>query len=167
MLDVKIKGLAELEKALQQLPDKLERNILRGALRQGALVIAAKAKELAPVRTGKLRNSIRVSSRIKKGIPVVVVKAGGRKKGEPFYAHMVEFGTAGHEIRPAGAKSLFIAGLMREIVHHPGAQKTPFMRPAFDASVAAATLAFAEHLKKRLTKAGIETPEVGLVLDEE
>jgi len=126
----------------------------------GAKIIQQRAYELAPVRTGKLRDSIRVSVRIKGGVPVASVKAGGNEKGDAFYAHMIEFGTASHLIAPKSAKSLYIAGLFDEVVHHPGATAHPFMRPAFDGTSQAAIQAFAAQVRKRLTKQGIDTPDV-------
>lgn len=165
MFDVKIKGLAELQKALAELPDKIERNIVRSALRAAAKVTAEEAKRRVPVRRGKLRDSIRVSTRLVKGKPTATVTAGGTKKGAPFYAHLVEFGAKAHFIKPKKAKSLFIAGVFREGVDHPGARKQPFLRPALDASAQAAVLAFGNAVKARLTKQGIDTPD--LAVDDE
>lgn len=164
MLDVKLKGFAELQKALDELPEKIERNIVRSALRAAAKVTEAEAKRLVPVRTGKLRDSIRVNTRIVKGKPTATITVGGSsskksKKTYPFYAHFVEFGAKAHFIKPKKAKSLFIAGVMRNGVDHPGARKSPFMRPALDASAQAAVLAFGQAVKARLTKQGIDTPD--------
>jgi HK97 gp10 family phage protein len=160
--EVNIKGMAELDKLLAELPDKLQRNVMRSALRAGAQVIKQRAQELAPVHTGKLRDSIRVSVRIKAGVPVATVKAGGNAKGGAFYAHMVEYGTAAHFIKPKTAKSLFLAGLFREGVDHPGAVAHPFMRPAFDAAAQEAVLAVALKVKARLTKQGLDTPDISV-----
>lgn len=162
MLDVKVKGFAELQKALDELPDKIERNIVRAALRAAAKVTEAEAKRLVPVRSGKLRDSIRVSTRLVKGKPKATITAGGNKRGAPFYAHLVEFGAKAHFIKPKRAKSLFIAGVLRDGVDHPGARKHPFMRPALDASAQAAVLAFGQAVKARLNKQGIETPDVAI-----
>jgi HK97 gp10 family phage protein len=162
-LDVKINGLAELDKLLAELPDKLQRNVLRSALRAGAKVIEERAKEQlqddGSVLTGRLRDSIHASVRLRRGKPVATIKAGGTGKGDAFYARWVEFGTAPHDIKPRKHKSLFFAGLARDVVHHPGAKKHPFMRPALDTATAAATLAFALQVKKRLTKQGLDTPD--------
>lgn len=174
---VRIDGLAELQRNLDELPAKIEQNILRGALRAGALVIADEARRLVPVQSGQLKESIRVSVRPMPGGRIVAtVKAGGRfkvyKSGKavkgaayrtkrggggydyhaPFYAHFVEFGTARHWIKPKNRKSLFIAGLLREAVDHPGARAKPFMRPAFDSKARAAVEALAEYIRQRLPK---------------
>lgn len=162
MLDVKIKGFAELDKALAELPAKIEKNIIRSALRAAAKITEAEAKRQVPVRTGKLRDSIRVSTKLVKGKPLATVTAGASKKGGPFYAHLVEFGAKAHFIKPKKAKSLFLAGVFREGVDHPGARKHPFMRPALDASAQAAVLAFGNQVKARLTKQGINTPDISV-----
>jgi len=163
MLEVKINGLAELEKTLSELTDKLQRNVLRSALRAGAKVIETQVKEQlqddGSVHTGRLRDSIHASVRVIRGKPVATITAGGSGKNAAFYARFVEFGTAAHDIKPKKHKSLFFAGLMREVVHHPGAKKKPFMRPALDTASAPATLAFALQIKKRLTKQGMDTPD--------
>lgn len=161
MLEIKIDGMAELEKALGELPVKLERNVMRGALRAGAKVIADEARRKAPRDDGDLQKSIRVSSRVVRGQPTVTVKAGGAKKGEydVFYAHMVERGTTAHFIKPKKAKSLFFAGLAHKVAKHPGAKKHPFMRPALDTKAGAALEAVKAYIRKRLTKEGISIPD--------
>lgn len=165
MLEVRINGLDALNRALDELPAKLQANILRGAMRAGAKVVERAVKDAAPVRTGKLRDSVRTSSRLDRrtGQVVATVKAGGSGgKRAAYYAHMVEFGTQAHDIKPQDAKSLFIAGLFGELVHHPGATARPFMRPAMDATQSAAALAVAEYCRTRLTREGLDAPEVFL-----
>lgn len=167
MLEINIQGLADLNKQLQELPAKIEANVLRGGLRAGAKVIEAEAKRLVPVgpprvtrtkngdvtlrKGGALRNSIRVSmrSRLKAGWLNVNIKAGDK---DAWYAHLVEFGTARHWIKPKNRKSLFFAGLAKELVDHPGAKPKPFMRPAFDAKHRAALDAMADYIRTRLPK---------------
>ncbi len=162
MLNVKLKGFAELEKALNELPEKIERNIVRSALRQAAKVIEAEAKRQVPVRSGKLRDSIRVSVKLKNGKPVATVTAGGNKRGQPFYAHFVEFGAAAHVIKAKRGKALAIGGGTVERVDHPGVRKKPFMRPALDGAARAAVQAFGEQVRRRLTKEGLNAPDVAI-----
>ena len=147
--ELHVSGLVELDKLLKELPAKVERNILRGAMRAGAKVFADRAKELVPVKSGQLRDSIKVSTRSKRGRVSATVSAGGKKA---FYAHMVEFGTARHFIKPRTRKSLFFAGLAREVVDHPGSTPKPFMRPALDGGQVEAVNAAADYIRKRLAK---------------
>lgn len=159
MLDVKIKGFAELQKALDELPGKLERNIMRGALRAGAKVFEAGAKRRVPVRSGKTKKAIRVSVKVVKGRIVATIRAGGQI---PVW---LEMGTNAHFIKAKKAESLSFGGTAREGVEHPGSQKHPFMRPTLDADAPAALLATGNYIKKRLTVQGINTPDID-VLDE-
>lgn len=147
--ELHVSGLSELDKLLKELPAKVERNILRGAMRAGAKVFEGRAKQLVPVKSGQLRDSIKVSTRSKRGRVSATVRAGGKKA---FYAHMVEFGTARHFIKPRKRKSLFFAGLAREVVDHPGSAPKPFMRPALDNSQREAVNAAADYIRKRLAK---------------
>lgn len=162
MTDVTIKGLAELQKMLDQLPANLEQNVLRSALRAGANVIKAEAQQqLAAhgnVKTGVLSKGLKVGTRAKGGKVTATVTAKGK---HGYIAHWIEFGTAAHEIRPKGAKSLFLAGAFKTIVHHPGIRPQPFMRPALDSRSAAAVIAVGEAIKKRLsTKNGLDTSDI-------
>lgn len=161
MASVEIKGLAELHKTLQELPAKIERNVLRGGLRAGAKVMEAEAERLCPeglptldgvkrgARKGELKRSIRVTMRASKSTVRATLKAGNKVA---WYAHLVEFGTARHWIKPRSRKSLFIAGLFKEVIDHPGARPKPFMRPAFDGKWRAAIDAMAEYIRVRLPK---------------
>ena len=67
MADVKIEGLAELERDLQQFVDKLQRNVVRASLRAGAKVFLEEARRQVPVgKTGALRRSLKIRRRPKK-----------------------------------------------------------------------------------------------------
>lgn len=171
MSDINVKGLAELQKFLDQLPVKAEQNIMRAAMRAGAKVILAEAKAKVPVgppsgenatlygaTVGALRDSLRISTSVRKGTIKARIRAGDNKKGQPvFYAHFVEFGTAAHFIAPKSRKALFWAGHPLEGgVNHPGARPQPFMRPAMHSQAQAALVAVGNAVKLRLTKAGLE-----------
>lgn len=161
---VNVKGLDALLAELDKLPVKIEANATRSALRTAALVVAADAKRRVPVGepsqenkrlyhdyAGALRASIHVNTGLKGGVPSATIVAGGHYKGtDTYYAHFVEWGTAAHWIRPAAAKSLFIAGLLRQAVQHPGARAHPFMRPAMDSQAAPALRAFGQAVADKL-----------------
>jgi len=167
--ELHISGLAELDAALKALPTKVEVNVMRGALRAGHKTIAdlARAKLAAngSVDTGALRDSIRIGR----------LKTKSKKFGwlrydliagdaTAWYAHLVEYGTASYytgkgksvrkpyEIKPRKRASLFIAGLMRETVTHPGAHPKPFMRPALDEGAQPAFQAVADYVRSRLPR---------------
>jgi HK97 gp10 family phage protein len=150
-----ITGGRELDAFLQTLSVKVEKNIMRSALRQGANAIKDEAKANVPVHLGELRKSIRVTTSAKGGRVSASVKAGNRKA---FYWHFVEFGTAAHNIAGKKGGSLMFGGHFARSVHHPGAVAKPFMRPALDAKADAALAAVAAQIRKRLTAEGINTP---------
>lgn len=173
MLETQITGLDELQKALDQLPVNVERKILRGALRAAQKVVMDRAKQLAPTAppnkenqdlyggyAGALRDSLRISTRKGRNGQVIARVIAGNKTA--YYAHMVEFGTAKHLIKPKNRKSMLIAGMMREVVNHPGAQKKPFMRPAADAAMSESSEAmdaFKAYMAPRITKEISELPD--------
>lgn len=153
MANVGITGGAELAEALRQFPVKLEVQVMASALRGGAKVVQQQAINNVPVDSGDLRDSIKIRRRTNKrtGFLNLGVVAGNKKA---WYAHLVEFGAKAHIIKPKARKSLLIAGLLREIVHHPGAKPSGFMRRAFDQTANGAIEEVA-----RLTAKGVERLE--------
>mgnify|MGYP000095970482 CR=1 FL=1 len=160
MLETKINGLDDLQKLLEQLPVDVERKILRGALRAGQKVVLEQAKASIHNVSGELTDSLRISTRKGKNGKISARVIAGNKTA--FYAHMVEFGTAKHLIKPKNRKSMLVAGMMREVVNHPGAQKKPFMRPAADAAASEgsqAMAAFKDYMQRRITKEMDKLPD--------
>lgn len=169
MSEIRVNGLADLQKFLDQLPAKIEANILRGALRQGIKPMKEAAIANCPtgepsetnkrkynLYTGALRDSIRISGRIdkRKGNVVARLVAGGKTKtgADVFYAKWVEFGTKPHVVGDG---------------FNPGVIAKPFMRPALDAQAGAAVVAVGEYIKKRLaTKNGLDTSEINIEVEE-
>lgn len=165
---IDIKGLAELDRVLKELPATIEGKVVRGGLLAGQKVIAQAARdnldENESVKTGELKKSIRIRFKKKSqrfGWVRYEVVAGGRKA---WYSHLIEFGTASfytgtgksvgkpYEIKPKNRKSLFLAGLFKEQVTHPGIKPRPFMRPALDENQREAVEAVAEYIRKRLPR---------------
>jgi HK97 gp10 family phage protein len=153
--DRNITGGAELDAFLKTLAPKIEKNIMRSALRAGAKVFKAEAQANVPVRLGTLRKSVRVSGGSKKGEVFASVKAGNKKA---WYWHFIEFGTGAHRIGPKVAKALLVGGAVVEKINHPGAQAKPFLRPALDVKADEAIAAITAQIRKRLTLEGINTP---------
>lgn len=144
-----IKGGKELDAFLKTLPAKMEKNIMRSALRKGANEIRNEAKANVPVDRGDLKKSLKVSTGGKRGKIIAKVKSGLR------YAHLVEFGTAAHKIEGKNGGFLFFNGMGVKSVHHPGSKAQPFMRPALDSKANAAIVAVGNQIRARLTKQGI------------
>lgn len=142
----KVMGLAELDKALKEFPAKMEQKILRGGLRAGAKRLEAIVLANVPVDEGDLKASIRTKTTARRGEVRSIVTAHSWK------AKFIEFGTAEHFIKPKRRKSLFFAGLAREVVHHPGTAPNPFMRRALDTGQLQAVQATADYIRSRISK---------------
>jgi len=158
--DINIVGGKELAEFLQTLPLKIEKNIMRSALRAGARVIANEAKLNVPIQDGDLRASIRTGSNAKKGQVEAYARAGNKKA---WYYRFVEFGTAAHIIKGKNGNNLkFTARDGKSIsvpqVLHPGAKAKPYMRPALDSKGDEAVVAVTKRIRERLTKEGINVP---------
>lgn len=165
MDEIPITGLSDLQALLDTLPVRVEKNIMRAALRAGAMVIRDEAVRLAPegqpsaeakktgAAPGDLRRSIRISTRVRAAAGWINVRVvAGDKKA--WYAHLIEMtGAAAHWIRPKGHKSLFLAGIFKEAVYHPGFKPRPFMRPALDGKAEEAINATADYIRNRLPRA--------------
>lgn len=164
MAEVNITGLADLNKALQELPGKIEANIMRGALRAGQSVIMREVKSRVPTDSGDLKNSVKIRFKgksMRHGWLRMHLSAGDKKA---FYAHMIEFGTGSYyegsgrtvggpyKIKPKKGKAINAGGAIRPEITHPGIKPQPFMRPGFDAANANAVQAVADYIKKRLPK---------------
>lgn len=150
MSTVKVKGLAELNRFLQELPVKMERTVLRSALGAGAGVIRKAARENIHRVSGDLARSLRVSTGSKSGTVTARVVTN------VFYGRFVEYGTRPHYI----PGPLVLNGKVLSGVNHPGIPSPrPFLRPALDNNAGAAVLAVAARIKERLTRQGLSAAE--------
>lgn len=99
MADFTVKGFAELESLLKKLPDTVPKKVTILSLRAGGRVLVKGMKSRVPVRTGKLRDSITVTTAAK------VTKnrsnaSVGFKKPVSRIAHLIEFGTKHSKAEP-------------------------------------------------------------------
>ena len=155
--DFSITGGKEIMDVLAKFPVEMESKIMRGMVSASGRVISKEAKRLAPIQTGDLRRSIRVSSKKPRyGKVTASVKAGGKRKGvSVYYAHMVEFGTKSHVIKPnkkRGKKAITFDGGVFADANHPGITPRPFMRTAMDTQIQNALDASIKYARKRIAK---------------
>lgn len=159
-----VKGLSDLQKFLDQLPAKLEANIMRGALRAGMNVVKPVAQAAVHSVSGELAAGLKVGTRRRGGTVIANLKATGPHRS---IAHLVEFGTHAHFIVARDGGWMSFGGIFAKSVAHPGARPKPFMRPALDSQASAATVATGEYIKKRLaTKEGLDTSHITIEGDE-
>lgn len=83
----------------EQITAEIEKHVM-DRLEVAGEQIASRARQIVPVASGKLKDTIRVVRL--KGDPKqnIRVYAGNRIKGGAFYAHMVEFGTVKMSAKP-------------------------------------------------------------------
>lgn len=112
---VEIKGLDEIDRRLKALPEKLRRRAIRQALKNGTEIVRSAAERIvkrskyAPHLANNIATKISVTAKEAHGIVGVNTKVP--------HGHLLEFGTKPHKIGPR---------------QHPGGEKHPFMRPAYD-----------------------------------
>lgn len=158
---VKIDGLGECLAALNALPDRLTTLAVRPALTYACELLADRARQEVPAAPptkanadrygavmGALRASIKVLPTTVNGTWVNCTVSAGSKVA--YYARWVEFGTAPHDIKGAMRKAVAFDGWVRDVIHHPGARKNPFMRRAADGGYADALARFSESLNRVL-----------------
>ncbi len=124
---VRVEGGEELLRQLQELPKKVGNQILRKALRKGAVPIEEEQQNRVAVDTGLTEKSIivRMGKRKVKGTQSVVIFPDPKKfeaAGRDFSAPYLEYGTAHMEAKP-------------------------FVRPSFDAKKDEAMKIIAEEIK--------------------
>ena len=174
-MNIQIKGLKELDNALKQLPEKVAKNGLRGAVRAGSKVIVDEAKQNAPKYSGKVGKNhpppgtlkrsiimkhIREASGAERQTFYVTVRSGKKyrrqgKKGnlsqDAFYWKFVEFGYyAGgskKNMTYRGARKARREGTLKGARYIP---PQPFMRPAFENKKMQAVQAIKDQLAKRV-----------------
>jgi HK97 gp10 family phage protein len=158
MSEVRVKGLSDLQKFLDQLPAKMERNVMRGALRAGMKTVQPVAQHAIHSVSGQLAAGLKIATRAQGGTVTAALKATGP---HAFVAQWVEFGTRPHTIAAKGGGFLAIGDGFYKSVQHPGAATKPFLRPALDQQAQPAVVAAAQYMKARLaTKEGLDTSAV-------
>lgn len=156
---ITVAGLSDLQKMLDTLPVRMEKNIMRSALRVGANVYRDRARNGAPVKSGNLKKSIKVKSQVRREKVITQVVAGG---GDVFYAKFIEFGTASfyegsgktvggpYTIKPKNGKALKFGNIYASSVTHEGVRPNAFMRRAFDGGESEAIQKTADYIRQRL-----------------
>lgn len=105
-VDISIVGDKKLQAKLRRLDLKVQRKIVRKALRDAAKPVLADAKARAPVDTGLLKRSlqVRAATRQRRGTFGVFIQTKGRdffniQGDDPyFYPAIVEFGSLKHAL---------------------------------------------------------------------
>lgn len=171
---IPLKGGPELLALLDQLPERLAKNLLRRTISVGGRIVRDEARLLAPKGTGLLARSIRLGSPKYDAATALVsvrIKIGGDKgdKGQhQFLATIWEYGSAaysGQSWRRDGrnrkrsvkvkfdGKTFF--GRYPDVAGH---RARPFMRPAMDTKAGEAINAMGRFLSEYLTWGEVRSP---------
>jgi len=94
---VKVTNLREINKALAAVG--VPKDAIKDAGKESGELVASEARSLAPVRTGALRNSIRVGATARGKITLLAGNNRSSKSGVP-YANPIHWGWFKRHIRP-------------------------------------------------------------------
>lgn len=153
-MTTKLIGKDDLARKIRALPDAVKREI-RAAMEKGANEIVAMMKNLVPVDSGDLRNSIGWTYGAAPAGSLVVKTIAGPDdlritifagNEAAYYARFVEFGTQGASRGQRVADTRRGAGYTRKSYRtHPGTAAQPFFFPAYRA--------FRPRVKRRISRA--------------
>lgn len=148
--NIRIEGVEDVVKRLDDAKIKNKVRPIRQALRFGAAPMKRDAKAMAPVRTGALKKAIGyINPRSKSQLFIYV---GPRRKNTGvYYGHFVEFGTAPRKYRKPQYRR--IGGKWVKVKHTGSMPAHPFMRPAFEKNKENIEKRFEQKIKKLIIKA--------------
>lgn len=129
MVDIDVIGMDDIIKKLKILPERVQKNVLTGAIRASTKPIIKEARNLVPKDSGTLKKSIGTKKRRSRDKNIIHFSVSPQKGGKNngWYAHFVEFGTVKQTAQP-------------------------FMRPAFEKK-GDKTIDFTrDYMRKRIDK---------------
>lgn len=90
-----ITGVPEIDRKLRTLEPRLQKKVVRQAMRAGMKLVESAARALAPRDSGQLAAGIKTrAARARRGTITIEVRVGeGDFKGETFYGGFQEYGT--------------------------------------------------------------------------
>lgn len=142
-MNIKIEGMVELAGQLEKLKATARGEEVRAALLDSAAMLADAARTNAP--QAPYPTNYRGKQIAPGGLKRSIKSAPGRQsknflqafaftlKGAAPHAHLVEFGTKPHAIKPKDKKFLVFGNLFKRFaksVQHPGSREIPFFRNA-------------------------------------
>lgn len=167
MNEVKVIGVEDINRKLNEFEDKIARKHLKDSLRAVAVPIVKSIKNnirgKLKKRTGTLLRSIGSWFYNKAGSGTIYVgpKTGRRAKYDAWYAHFLEFGTSGFGKRSQSWSSKLVTTKSGFTVKKKvgtttgyakkggGIQARPFIRPAWDQHKNSITENLGKELKQR------------------
>lgn len=129
-----IEGQEDWDRILRQLPRRTSKAVIKRGLTRALKPVQEDAQSLVPVDTGKLKESITISHKVRSRSGVAVSVRGGLEMyvgpswPDGAHGHLIEFGTV--KTKPQ-----------------------PFLRPAWDRNVAQMSKIAREEISKAISKA--------------
>lgn len=167
----RVEGLDDILGALRNLEKRIVRGGVDKALRAASKPVIEAMRAEVPVETGSLKKSLGLKLRTYKaaGRRVSIIGARSRpyqtklgKRNPAYYAHLVEFGVAPHDLREQ-RKVLGLKGVRTRVGKkprmHPGHAGTGAMRRGFERAGPAAKAELIRVLRE--TVAANTTPGTG------
>jgi len=151
-------GLKELQAALKELPDRIAKNVLRGAVNAGASIIKKDAVARAPVFTGPVSAGHPPPGTLKRAIVQKQIKELSSQTKQTFYVTV----RRGKQYRNQGKKGNLSQDAWYAKFVEFGTSKMParpFLRPAFEAKKNEAIEAIKAYLTKRIEEEAAKLPK--------
>lgn len=153
--EIKIEGLSDLLRAMQQLPQAIQQKCLRRAMVPGAQVIRNAAQDLVRQKTGLIKRAIRIAYNRQESTPGravyhVFVSMKVKKVGTAFISSR----RALKKLREAGNQGRIYDAFYWRFLEFGTVKMAakPFMRPAFDATNHEATATITSKLAELIDK---------------
>ncbi len=146
---VRIEGLAELDRALRELPDRLARNGLRASVYAGASVIRAEARARAPKAAASLGPNHPPPGPLKRSVIMKHIRELSGAGRQTFFVLVRH----GKKYRKQGKKQNLSQDAWYWRFLEFGTRKMiarPFLRPALEAKRAEAVQAIKARLTERI-----------------
>lgn len=154
MVGAKLQGEKQLARRLHRLPERVEKRVQKKMLRAGAGAVVKAARTRVSRRHGHLRKSLGIKVARRTDPAMVLIGArtkykvvvDGQKVQPANYLHLVELGTAPHDIETTWRSRA------PRTIRHPGARAQPFLRPALNASRSEVLKAYEQAGRKAIAK---------------
>lgn len=150
-MEIKAKGIDQVQGFLEDLVNKEAKKIAKAASRDGCKPLLAQAQANVPVRTGKLKASLKIKTgggtKGKNRVSASVrTDSKNLYKGDTFYAGMIENGWEQVPTYRIGGR---IKSMPRKSQPTTKREGRKYMRRAIEQGAAAAVEAFAASVKVR------------------
>lgn len=154
MSDVEMLGMDEILKKLKVFPEKIQKSVVKGAIRASAKPIITEARKLVPKDEGTLKKSIGVVARKSKDKNIIHFSVAPQIKKGGWFAHFIEFGTYAKldHAKKSPRRGKLGARRAKIVAQGFGIVAIPFMRTAFEKKGAESIEAAKTYMTKRIDK---------------